>query len=112
MLLRLVRGKMPWHAHRVTQAVLMVLGLCFFLLGLLLEIHAANASSSSRGGFLVLGIASGVGGLILLLETLIVLPRRLRNLPSQSAALLKDLLLAEEYDRCPLAEQEKYPDEP
>jgi hypothetical protein len=43
------------------------------------------------------GLGSGVGGLILLLETLVVLPRGLQRLPAASALFLKTSFLIEEH---------------
>lgn len=97
-LFHLAQGKRPWHAFQGTQVVLALLGFGFFLLGLFLDVHAIRSGPSLHLGSLVLGLGSLLGGLILLLETLLVLPHRFKDLPSQSATLLKERLLAEEYE--------------
>lgn len=110
-LFRLAQGKRPWHAHHLTQGVLALLGLWFVGLGLFLEVHATRSGPPWHIGSMLLGIGSLLGGLILGLETLVILPRHFSKLPAQSAALLRASLLAEEYDPRTAGEQEQDPGE-
>lgn len=96
-LFRMAQGRVPWYCQKATLIVLTIVGLFFLVLGILLEVQAMSGADGSPLESIALGMGSSVGGLILLLETLVVLPRRLQQLPATSAFLLKtDFLIGEQ----------------
>jgi hypothetical protein len=96
-LFRIAQGRVPWYCQKATLIVVALIGCLFLVLGIFLEVQAISRTDGSRLESMVLGMGSGVGGLILLLETLVVLPRGLQRLPAASALFLKTSFLIEEH---------------
>lgn len=96
-LFRIAQGRVPWYCQKATLIVLASVGCFFLVIGIFLEVQAICGADGSRLESMVLGMGSGVGGLILLLETLVVLPRGLQRLPAASALFLKTSFLIEEH---------------
>jgi hypothetical protein len=91
-LFRMAQGDLPWSYRKLVQVLFAIMGILLLAPGILVLL----AQEGYRSGSLIWGILYSGCGLLLLLLALVILPRRARQIPAESARALGASLAAGE----------------